>query len=158
VTMQNRLVTANAVLVLSSLFIGLLFAEGGIRVFAPQPMSGVVFDYAPRGYHVSRSNGAALFSVGDSKGIYQFIPPHLRGTRQPPAGAERILALGDSFTFGVGLSEQDTYVARLQTKIDSMFGADRFALLNAGVGGSGTAEHLAFLEDFGNEIAPRIVL
>src|SRR5262249_25423542 len=31
-------------------------------------------------------------------------------------------------------------------------------LLNGGIGGTGTAEHLAFLEDFGDEIAPRIVL
>jgi len=150
--------TANIVLVLGSLIMGLLIAEGGIRIFAPQPMSGTIFDYGPRGYRVSRSNGTALFSVGDREGIYHFMPPHLRGMRQPPTDAERILALGDSFTFGIGLSEEDTYVAKLQKKIDSVFGEDRIALLNAGIGGSGTAEHLAFLEDFGNEIAPRVVL
>ena len=150
-------VIANVALVLSSLIVGLLIAEVAIRVLAPQPMSGVIFEYAPRGYRISKSNGTALFSLGDNKGIYHFMPPHLRGMRQPPAGAERILVLGDSFTFGIGLSEKDTYVAKLQKKIDSMFGPARFALLNAGIAGSGTADHLAFLEDFGNDIAPRIV-
>ena len=31
-------------------------------------------------------------------------------------------------------------------------------MLNAGIGGSGSAEHLAFLEDFGGDIAPRAVI
>jgi lysophospholipase L1-like esterase len=149
---------AAVVLVLSSLIVGLLLAEVGIRIFAPQPMNGIVIEYAPRGYSISKSSGTALFSLGNSKGIYHFMPPHLRGMRQPPADAVRILVLGDSFTFGAGLSEEDTYVERLQEKIDSVFGAARIALLNAGNPGSGTAEHLAFLEDFGKDIAPRLVL
>jgi lysophospholipase L1-like esterase len=155
---HRGLAIANVVLVLSAFVLALLFAETGIRLFSPQPMIGTPFEYAPRGYTINKSSGTALFSVGDHNGIYHFTPPHLRGMRQPPAGAERILVLGDSFTFGVGLPEQDTYVAKLQEKIDSAFGADRIALLNGGIGGSGTAEHLAFLEDFGDEIAPRIVL
>jgi lysophospholipase L1-like esterase len=149
---------ANVVLILSAFGLALLFAEIGIRLFAPQPMIGTPFEYAPRGYTINKSNGTALFSVGDSKGIYSFTPPHLRGMSQPAGDAQRILVLGDSFTFGVGLSDQDTYVAKLQEKIDSAFGAGRIAILNGGIGGSGTAEHLAFLEDFGDEIAPRIVL
>jgi lysophospholipase L1-like esterase len=148
----------NVSLVLVSLIVGLLLAEAGIRFFLPQPMNGSVFKYAPRGYYINKSSGTALFSVGDSTGIYHFTSPHLRGTKQPPAGAERILALGDSFTFGVGLSEQDTYVARLQKVIDLEFGVSRIALLNAGIPGSGTADQLAFLEDFGKDIAPSVVL
>ena len=66
--------------------------------------------------------------------------------------------IGNSFTFGVGLSDEDTYVTKLQRKIDAVFGAGRIALLNVGIGGSGTAEHLAFIEDFGNDIAPRAIL
>jgi lysophospholipase L1-like esterase len=153
-----RVSIANFAIILSSLVIGLLLIELGIRLFVPQPMNGTVLEYAPRGYNVVRSKGTALFSVGDSKGIYHFLSPHLRGLRQPPAGAERILAIGDSFTFGQGLPEEDTYVASLQRKIDSVFGTDRIALLNAGIPGSGTGDQLAFLEDFGDEIAPRAVL
>jgi|SRR5665213_1226604 len=154
----GRPVIANVVLVLGSIIAALLLAEGVLRLFAPQPMNGVVFEYAPRGYPVNKSSGTALFHVGGNTGIYHFIPLHLRGIKQPPEGAERILVLGDSFTFGVGLSEEDTYLARLQNKIDPVFGTNRIALLNAGMSGSGTAEHLAFLEDFGNDIAPRMVL
>jgi len=151
-------VITNVVLVLGSIIAGLLLAEGALRLFAPQPMNGVIFEYAPRGYPVNKSSGTALFNLDGDTGIYHFIPPHLRGISQPPEGAERVLVLGDSFTFGVGLSEQDTYVARLQNKIDRVFGTNRIALLNAGMSGSGTAEQLAFLEDFGNDIAPRMVL
>jgi lysophospholipase L1-like esterase len=99
-----------------------------------------------------------LFSIGANKGVYHFTSPHLRGIKSPQAAEERILVLGDSFTFGAGLSEEDTYVSRLQKKINAAFGVDRIALLNAGIGGSGSAEHLAFLEDFGGDIAPRAVI
>lgn len=117
-----------------------------------------IFDYAPRGYRVVKSEGTAAFEVGENKGVYHFVAPHLRGLHQPPGGAERILALGASITFGFGLPDQDTYIARLQERLDAVFGADRIALLNAGIPGSGTAEHLAFLEDFGDEIAPAAVV
>jgi lysophospholipase L1-like esterase len=149
---------ANLALALSSLILSLALAELGIRLLAPQPMSGTVFEYAPRGYSVNKSTGTALFSVGNRKGVYHFTPPHLRGTSTPPVGVERILILGDSFTFGVGLSEEETYLANLQKKIDALIGPNRVALLNAGIGGSGTAEHLAFIEDFANQIVPRAIL
>lgn len=148
---------ANSVLVLCSLAAGLLLCEIAVRLFAPQPVNGIFFEYAPRGYTVTKSKGTALFSIGENTGVYHFVSPHLRRLHPPPRGAARILALGDSFTFGFGLPEQDTYIARLQGKLDSAFGTDQIALLNAGISGSGTAEHLAFLEDFSDEIAPTAV-
>jgi lysophospholipase L1-like esterase len=155
---QMKRWTTIVVLLLGSIVASFLLAEVILRFFAPQPMSGSAFEYAPRGYMINKSSGKALFSVGDRAGTYHLMSPHLRGTKQPKAGTERILVLGDSFTFGVGLSEKETYVARLQQKIDSTFGPDQIVLLNAGIGGSGLAEQLAFLEDFGSDIAPRAVL
>jgi lysophospholipase L1-like esterase len=135
-----------------------VLAEIVVRLFSPQPMNGSVYESAPRGYAVNRSKGTVLFSIGANKGIYHFTSPHLRGIRSPQVAEKRILVLGDSFTFGAGLSEEDTYVSRLQKKINATFGVDRIALLNAGIGGSGSAEQLAFLEDFGGDIAPRAVI
>jgi lysophospholipase L1-like esterase len=147
----------NFVLLACSLAAGLALCEVVVRLVAPQPIAGLAYDYAPRGYLINKSQGTARFNIGGQEGVYHYVSPHLRGSRPPPAGAMRILALGDSFTFGHGLPEKDTYVARLQEKLDSVFGTDRIALLNGGIAGSGTAEHLAFLEDFGGEIAPAAV-
>jgi len=150
--------TAGFLLVVCSLATCLVLAEIVVRIFAPQPMNGSVYENTLRGYPVNRSKGTVLFSVGANKGVYHFTSPHLRGIKSPQVAKERILVLGDSFTFGAGLSEEDTYVSRLQKKINATFGVDRVALLNAGIGGSGSAEHLAFLEDFGGDIAPRAVI
>jgi lysophospholipase L1-like esterase len=150
--------TAECALVVCALIAGLVLAEIGVRLFSPQPMNGSVYENTPRGYAVNRSSGTVLFSVGANNGIYHFTSPHLRGISSPQVAEERILVLGDSFTFGAGLSEEDTYVSRLQKKIEATFGVGRVALLNAGIGGSGTADHLAFLEDFGGDIAPRAVV
>jgi lysophospholipase L1-like esterase len=135
-----------------------VLAEIGVRLFSPQPMNGSVYENTPRGYAVNKSKGTVLFSIGANKGIYHFTSPHLRGISSSQVAEERILVLGDSFTFGAGLPEEDTYVSRLQKKIEATFGVGRVALLNAASGGSGTAEHLAFLEDFGGDIAPRAVV
>jgi lysophospholipase L1-like esterase len=145
-------------LVVGSFIASLVLAEIVVRLFSPQPMNGSVYENTLRGYAVNRSKGTVLFSIGANKGVYHFTSPHLRGIKSPQAAEERILVLGDSFTFGAGLSEEDTYVSRLQKKINAAFGVDRIALLNAGIGGSGSAEHLAFLEDFGGDIAPRAVI
>lgn len=155
---HRRIWLGSFVLVLVGIVLGHGVAEIALRIFAPQPMSGVMFEYAPRGYSVNRSSGSALFTVGENTGSYHFVWPHLRGVQPPPAHAARIIALGDSFTFGWGLPEQDTTVVKLQEKIDAAFGRESFALLNAGIGGSGTAEHMAFLEDYGDIIAPRAVI
>jgi hypothetical protein len=86
-------------LVLSGIVVGAALSEIGVRIFAPQPMTGRVSEYAPRGYFVVRSSGSVRFTVGESTGVYHFIPPHLR-RQPPPADAAHVLVLGDSFTFG----------------------------------------------------------
>jgi lysophospholipase L1-like esterase len=70
----------------------------------------------------------------------------------------RILALGDSFTFGWGVSERDSFIGRLQAKADAAFGVGKIQILNGSTGGWGTAQELAYLESFGPEIAPKAVI
>jgi lysophospholipase L1-like esterase len=69
-----------------------------------------------------------------------------------------VLVLGDSYTFGWLVEEQYTYVELLQAYADSAFGRGTVQFLNGGVGGWGTADYLAFVEEFGERISPRVVL
>ena len=82
----------------------------------------------------------------------------LRGPEVLPKqpGDFRVLALGDSFTFGIGVEVADTYVARL-TKLAPPNGP-RVVTLNGGVPGYGVPDALAFLEEYGLALEPDLVL
>jgi len=66
--------------------------------------------------------------------------------------------LGDSFTFGWLLNKEDTAAYHLQRYADEEFGKEKFYFLNAGTGGWGTADYVAFVDDFIEEIKPDVVL
>lgn len=154
---SHRAWFGNFILILASIVCGLLLCEVLVRLIAPQDLKGQFYEFAARGYKVLRSEGAAFQTHEGAIITHHFTPPHLRGF-PAPHGAARILVLGDSFTEGVFLNEDETYVGRLQRLLDGRFGAGKVALLNAGIAGSGTADQLAFLEDFGEAVAPKAVI
>jgi hypothetical protein len=79
-----------------------------------------------------------------------------RGSRdypeQKPEGRVRILVLGDSFTFGEDLSDDETYASRLE---QSLPGVD---VMNLGVHGYGHDQMLVSLRALGPRVRPDFVL
>ena len=85
-------------------------------------------------------------------------PVHInsRGTRgaefavPKPAGTIRILALGDSKTFGWGLSETETYAQRLQESLQPYAApGTRVEVINAGVNAWSYPQMKVFLQEHG---------
>lgn len=75
----------------------------------------------------------------------------------PAAATVRILAFGDSLTFGSGLPERDGFVPQLEAWLHAN-GAPDAVVLNAGVPGETTAEGLARVERTLAETRPDAVL
>ena len=78
-------------------------------------------------------------------------------TRERPAEVFRILGVGDSFTFGTGVRQEHTFLARLAERLE----ADqpgRFEVLNLGVMGYNTPQELALLEHVGPDLDPQLVV
>src|SRR5262245_15424435 len=65
-----------------------------------------------------------------------------------PTGKYRILVLGDSFTEGVQVKEEELFSARLE-KLD-----DELEVMNAGVGGYGTVQEYLYLTKEGLRFHP----
>lgn len=63
-----------------------------------------------------------------------------------PAGTRRVLALGDSQTFGNGLSLEETWPALLEDRLRRESPGWRWQVLNAGIPGSNTWQHALLLE------------
>lgn len=70
-----------------------------------------------------------------------------------PAGTYRIAVVGDSFTFGNGVRQEDRYSDLIQARLPA-----RFEVLNFGVAGNNTPEHYAQVQSIVKDLNPDFVL
>ena len=77
-----------------------------------------------------------------------------------PTNTFRILALGDSFTYGHGVRSAETYVKQLEAMLNRKLGnrGTRFEVLNAGVPGYNTHQELIHLQEVGLLYHPDLIL
>jgi hypothetical protein len=75
-----------------------------------------------------------------------------------PSGTFRILGVGDSFTFGKDVNDEDVFLAQLERMLNSGGGA-RFETLNAGHEGINTATELQYFNECEmTNLAPDVVI
>jgi hypothetical protein len=136
--------------------LSLLIVEIFLRVFYPFPLSG--------SWRVQDKNGLLLNKnyittkheyILDSKTIrayYKFgefnnrIYKSLNYEQSKP----KILVLGDSFTFGWLLNDEDTFVQKLSNKYKNL------SFINSSAGGWGTSDFLSYIENYCEKISPNI--
>ncbi len=124
------------------------------------PTPPVGFGYSTGGYGDLRPN------IDSVELIYPLRPYHLYtnsvGLRNVdelddnPA-VFRILAIGDSFTFGFYVHNEETWPARLEEVLNQIQ-SRRVQVLNAGVPGYTIADSLAYLRDKGLALEPDMVI
>lgn len=184
---------ATLALVALSLLIGLLLAEGLVRLadglglvdlspsLADLPAAdqedgvrlGASGDEQPlyisdrRLHHRMVANWSGFFpeeivqDVGRSEVPIRTNSLGLRSaevTQPKPADVLRILALGDSVTFGWGLRGEDTYPSQLASLLATLRPNQRFEVINAGVSGYGTWQQALWLKDEGLDLEPDVVV
>ena len=147
---------SNTILLILSTGFSILAAEITISIINPQNLTGSWRVETENGLLVNKSRGSSRHQFGNRVVNYEFASPHLRGPVH--SGSVRVLVLGDSFTFGWLLGNENNYVSLLQRKVNTEFGPGTIALLNAAAGGWGTGDQAAFVEDFGEEIRPDFIL
>ncbi len=73
------------------------------------------------------------------------------------AGEYRVLAVGDSMTFGWGVPQEEGFTEQLQRELSRGLGRPA-SVINAGVGGYNSVQELAFLREDGLRLAPDLIL
>jgi len=100
--------------------------------------------------------------VGTDLGVEVRINAH--GLRSPefslekPEGTYRILVLGDSWTFGVGVQQDETYPVQLERILNERFPDRKTEVLNAGVSGYETYNEAVYFRRTGCKFQPDLVL
>lgn len=142
---------------LVSILIGVLLCEILLRIFWPQDLTGTWFEDSRQGANINKANWVARHQIGRRIVYYHLNQFHLRGNWIGDC-TNRVLCLGDSFTFGWLLEDKDTYVSKLNEFAKRDFTPKTFEFLNGGVSGGGTADFVDFVEDFGPQIHPSVLL
>lgn len=121
--------------------------------YVPGAEYKTIFDSNDRGYFDPADNGVLnkINSLG------------MRGPEideNKTTGTYRILALGDSFTFGIGVRDEDTFVRRIEKQLNAQATSapTRYEVLNAGVEGYNTRDEVITLEHRWLKLQPDVVL
>jgi hypothetical protein len=160
--MPLRRAAARLLLLGISALISLLIAEVAVRWVRPQPVMtvsrGLYVPDPPRRYRLQPGFQGRVGNRIEFDTRVSINKQGLRGaeigTKSP--GTLRVLALGDSFTFGVGAREKDTFPVRLQEILRSR--GIRAEVLNAGAPGYGAPDEVAWFERWGRTLAPDVIL
>ncbi|MBK8574118.1 MAG: response regulator [Elusimicrobia bacterium] len=152
------------------LFFGLLFGVAEWTCRRAEETLGVSF-FAPPLYPASRFSSFMPYQWHDPKitapsywengrVVYQINQWGLRGPGFPlvtPTGARRILLLGGTSTFGVGVRERETLAIRLEALLnENRPGA--FQVINAGLWALSPEEQWAFVKGQGFNFKPETIL
>jgi hypothetical protein len=123
-----------------------------------------VYDARKGWFHAPGSHGRT-FLGGPDQGDVRINSLGLRGPdvqRRKDAGVFRILVFGDSFVFGVGVSEEHSLtsqLARLLQRPDAAPASGRrFEVINMGVSGYSTDQEYLLFEHVGADLHPDLVL
>jgi len=70
----------------------------------------------------------------------------------------RILALGDSLTFVLGVGDAECWPARLEARLNAQAGQDIYEVINAGAPGFSAFQGLRLLDKYGLALKPKLVI
>lgn len=156
--MKNRRRTQNFLLVIVSLVISFIVAELAVRLILPQDKVVTWLEMHPDGFMMNQKGGKASQEHNGNLINYSFTDTRLRGSEtNSDLASKKVLAMGDSFTFGLLLQEENSYIKLLNECLRNA-GSDSVEILNGGVGGAGLADWPAWLEYNGANIDPDVIL
>ena len=138
-----------------------VFLEIGLRIFAPQivnPLSGLFQPDTAAGYRL-RPNVAVHYRSSEADVTFHTNEAGLRDmpNASPPTAERTMLVLGDSFTFGMNVQDSQAFPDRMASML-APAGGQQWKVLNAGVFGYGTDNEAAWLEEYGWQQKPTVVV
>lgn len=144
-----------------SLLVAFATAEIAARLSEPGPFD--LFDRNPYESDPKLPHKHQPGFVGRWDGTwYEIDSRGLRGTeRQPTFAANefRVLALGDSCTFGKGVLESGTWPRQLESRLQGAVNpGDHVLVFNAGVNGYSGGHYLELLKRLGPLLRPQLVI
>jgi hypothetical protein len=151
----------NSSILMSGLLFGLILAEIGFRLFLPQ------YAYYPKGLYIANEAigyfHASNFNDAVQTSLYKYeIHTNSLGLRDNPVLPKsddvfRIFSMGDSYSFGSGVSLEETYHKVLERLGNDPEG-HLLDVVNGGVRGYGTVQELGMYKQLEEDVNPDLIL
>ena len=156
---KARLLLFNVTLALVAAALPCLAAELTLRLLSPPPDTpGLYVKLSSEMEWSGRPHGQGL-QGGVPVSFNRFGLRDRERSMEPSQGTVRILALGDSVTFGLGVAEEDAYPRMTETLLNSRTdGRPPVEVLNFGIPGYNTVQELAQLRELGLAFHPQLVV
>lgn len=146
-----------------SLFLSLCAAEILVRMVSPQPRlviepGGFYSPDPPGRYRLSPGYRGRIYNRAEYSNEIRINAAGLRGPELESSsrGSSRVLVVGDSFVFGVGVEDSETFTALLPAGL-SREGIEAEGL-NAGIPAFGIPDAESWLRRHGAELEPDVVV
>ena len=145
----------------------ILILEGGLRLFFPQLLQGesivgetFMVDDVVIGYRY-RAGAKWRFSHPEYDVVYTINDFGFRDRKEhlipKPAGTTRVLLVGDSFTFGIGVNYDESWPVIAESRITNS-GRNKIDLVKAGMGGLHTREEFFLIKELVEKYDPDVVV
>jgi hypothetical protein len=144
--------------ILALVFLG--FSAGGVaaetwfRIFPPKPQTQIIRSRDQRGGRVLE--GPLRTERGVARWEYSFDRQHRECARDPDR--IRILFLGDSITYGVGIESDQVFSSLLEKRLNEDYPHPGFCVLNYAQPSNGFEEDAITAEDVIPQLKPALVL
>lgn len=154
--MTAKRVAARGLVAAGAFAVGLALAEVLVRVAAPQVTMFPRY-VASSEYEIELTPNARIRHARGNRWAFVYTTNRM-GRRGPWVSPEEasdrptVVALGDSFTFGVGVNDDDVYSARLRALLPD------WVVVNGGLGGWGIDSQIKWYELQGRRWNPRAVV
>ena len=144
---------------LVALLLPVVVLEAGLALIAPVPFASEVNMYYIADDHtgfLQKPNSVGHYPGGKAY-INSLGHRDDEASREKPDGVFRILVIGDSFTVGANVEQDEPYAMVMERLLRERFG-DRIEVLNAGVGAWNPFQYAQYYEFHGRDFEPDLVV
>ena len=134
--------------------------ELGLAIFHPVPYSiesNMYFEADPYTGYRLKPGGIGHYQMGIPAVANSHGHRDIEVTLKKPSGVFRILVLGDSFTVGANVRQEEAYPKVLEKRLKDVYGP-RIQVVNTGVGGWDPFQYAQYFEHYGHQFEPDLIL
>jgi len=138
----------------------LVAIELGLAIFHPTPFSietNMYFEADPYTGYRLKPGGIGHYQMGIPAIANSHGHRDVEVPLEKPAGVFRILVIGDSFTVGANVRQEEAYPKVLEKHLRNIYGS-RIQVVNSGVGGWQPIQYAQYWEYYGHYFEPDLIL